>query len=140
MWKSCLINPKLNFHVDKFLILGIFYYNDSLDFKKSDKKTTISRKKQKDIKPLKYRSLRKIIKVKIYINGKLYEFTTLRAKALIKYIYQLNIAEIEKYKCAECGKEFIPQRKDTKYCSKKCKNKVSNRNRDLKRKLLKMQM
>lgn len=108
--------------------------------KRIDNKIIKSRKKQKDIKPLKYRALRKIIKVKVYVDGKTYELNTLRAKALIKEIYQLNYKNAKKHNCIECNKEFLPNRKDAKYCSRKCKNTATNRTRDLKRKSVQLQV
>ncbi len=60
-------------------------------FRNTDKGIKTQRKKQKEVKLLKYKNLRKIIKVQVFINRKAMEFTTMRAKELIKTIISINI-------------------------------------------------
>jgi predicted nucleic acid-binding Zn ribbon protein len=45
----------------------------------------------------------------------------------IKETFDKINAVVDVKKCAECGAEFTPSRKDAKYCSKKCQNKVHQR-------------
>ena len=62
-------------------------------FRKIPQGIQTKRIKQQDLKPLNYKDFRKIIKVKIFINRKPKEFTTKRAKELIKAILTINKKE-----------------------------------------------